>query len=79
VEVTDTGSGIAPDEQRHLFTRFFRTRRARADAVPGTGLGLAIAMTIAQAHGGTIDVDSTPGEGTTFRVVLPLEVLEAAA
>src|SRR5262249_10205340 len=42
LEVCDTGAGISPDEQRHLFTRFFRTRRARADAVPGTGLGLAI-------------------------------------
>jgi signal transduction histidine kinase len=79
VEVCDTGSGISPEEQRHLFTRFFRTRRARADAVPGTGLGLAIAMTIAQAHGGTIEVDSRPDAGTTFRVVLPLAALKAVA
>ncbi|HEY1366564.1 MAG TPA: CHASE3 domain-containing protein [Gaiellaceae bacterium] len=79
VEVSDTGSGISPDEQRHLFTRFFRTRRARADAVPGTGLGLAIAMTIAQAHGGTIEVDSRLDEGTMFRVLLPLTALKAVA
>jgi signal transduction histidine kinase len=72
VEVRDTGMGIPADEQQHLFERFFRTSRATEQAIPGTGLGLAISKAIVQAHGGQIAVTSNDGEGSTFRVALPI-------
>jgi signal transduction histidine kinase len=72
IEVTDTGVGIAPDELGYLFTRFFRASTAISNGIPGTGLGLAISQAIAEAHGGTIDVSSTLGEGTTFRLLVPI-------
>lgn len=71
IEVADTGMGIAADELDHVFGRFFRGGRAVADHVPGTGLGLSIVSSIVGAHGGTVDVQSEPGRGTTFRVLLP--------
>jgi signal transduction histidine kinase len=79
VEITDTGIGIPPAEQSRLFQRFFRSSTATEQAIPGTGLGLVISRAIAEAHGGTIDVTSLPGEGTTFRVEIPLEPEEVAA
>ncbi|HEY3543770.1 MAG TPA: PAS domain-containing sensor histidine kinase [Gaiellaceae bacterium] len=72
IAVTDTGPGIDPEDQEHVFGRFFRTDRAQRDAVPGVGLGLAIARAIVDGHDGAIRVASTPGEGTTFVVELPL-------
>jgi signal transduction histidine kinase len=69
VEVTDTGMGMAPADLDHVFDRFYRA--ANAGTVVGTGLGLSIAQATAQAHGGRIDVTSTLGTGTTFRVHLP--------
>ncbi len=72
LEVSDTGPGIPDDEQSQLFERFFRAQSAVRDAVPGVGLGLTIVRAIVEAHGGTISVDSTAGEGATFRVRLPL-------
>jgi len=71
LEVEDTGIGIAADEQKHLFDRFFRTRAACERAIQGTGLGLSISQAIAQAHGGLIEVTSQENVGTTFRVALP--------
>jgi signal transduction histidine kinase len=79
VEIADTGIGIPPAEQSRLFQRFFRSSTATEQAIPGTGLGLVISRAIAEAHGGTIDVTSLPGEGTTFRVEIPLEPEEVAA
>jgi len=79
VEISDTGIGIPPAEQSRLFQRFFRSSTATEQAIPGTGLGLVISRAIAEAHGGTIDVTSLPGEGTTFRVEIPLEPEEVAA
>jgi signal transduction histidine kinase len=71
VDVTDTGIGLAPDEQAQLFTRFFRARNAATRQVGGTGLGLAIARSLVEMHGGEIAVKSAPGEGSTFSVTLP--------
>jgi signal transduction histidine kinase len=70
--VHDTGPGIAPDHLRRIFERFFRTDDARARSSGGTGLGLAIARWIVTVHDGQITAASTPGEGTTFEVRLPL-------
>jgi PAS domain S-box-containing protein len=72
IEVRDTGIGINPEDQELLFNKFFRTRAATAASIQGTGLGLAISKAIAQAHGGSIHVESVEGEGTTFRVELPV-------
>jgi heavy metal sensor kinase len=73
--VADTGIGIAPGDLPHIFDRFWRadSARTRTGERPGTGLGLAICKWIAEAHGGTIDVQSRPGRGTTFTVTLPRE------
>jgi PAS domain S-box-containing protein len=72
IAVRDTGIGIPADELSHLFTRFFRTARARTEEIPGTGLGLSIVKDIVARHQGTIDVQSTPA-GTTFTIRLPID------
>jgi signal transduction histidine kinase len=72
VEIEDTGIGIPKAEHDRLFQRFFRASTATDQAIPGTGLGLAITKAIAEAHDGRISCRSTPGEGTTFRLELPL-------
>ena len=70
--VSDTGIGIPTGEQGKMFTRFFRASTAQRNAVPGVGLGLAITKAITTAHGGTLDLVSAEGEGTTFTLTLPL-------
>jgi PAS domain S-box-containing protein len=70
--VSDTGIGIPSTEQGKLFTRFFRASTAQKNAVPGVGLGLAITKAITTAHGGTLDLVSAEGAGTTFTLTLPL-------
>ena len=72
VEVTDTGLGIPIAEQPDLFNRFYRGTNAVEGTIPGSGLGLAISQVIAEAHGGAIQLESTPGSGSTFRLALPL-------
>jgi signal transduction histidine kinase len=72
ISISDTGSGIAPDEQAHIFERGYRSSSARKSHVPGTGLGLHFARSIAEAHGGHIEVSSSSGKGSCFRVSLPL-------
>jgi heavy metal sensor kinase len=74
VSVRDTGIGIAPGDLPHIFDRFWRAdqARSRTGQRPGVGLGLAISKWIAEAHGGTISVQSRPGRGTTFLVKLPI-------
>jgi two-component system phosphate regulon sensor histidine kinase PhoR len=69
VDVTDRGTGIAPEDQRIIFEKFGRVRGDGSK--PGTGLGLYIARSIAEAHGGSLDVSSMPGRGTTFTLTLP--------
>ncbi len=73
LRVADSGAGIAPEHLPHLFERFYRADKARSRAEGGTGLGLAISRWIAEVHGGTIGVESTPGQGATFSVRLPLK------
>ena len=72
ISVSDTGSGIITEEQAYIFERGYRSPTARKSNVPGTGLGLHFARGIAEAHGGRIEVASVPGEGSCFRVSLPL-------
>ncbi len=73
VTVSDNGSGIRLEDQAHIFDRFFQADRARVGGNShGAGLGLAIAREIMLAHGGTISVQSQPGRGTSFALLLPL-------
>lgn len=72
ISVTDSGQGIPAEEQTRIFERGYRTQSARKSTVPGTGLGLHFARAIVEAHGGTIELSSVPGQGTCFRVALPL-------
>ena len=73
VTVKDTGSGIDPDLLPHVFDRFAKSTGSR-----GSGLGLAIARGLVEAHGGTIDVESQPGTGSTFRFLLPIDPARSA-
>jgi PAS domain S-box-containing protein len=71
LEVADTGIGVPANEQQRLFDRFFRSSLAQQRAIPGSGLGLSIAHKIVEEHGGTLEVRSEAGQGSTFRVRLP--------
>jgi signal transduction histidine kinase len=70
--VQDFGVGLSPDEARRVFDRFFRADPARSRSSDGAGLGLSLVQWVATAHGGTVAVQSTLGEGSTFTVTLPL-------
>nr|BFE80590.1 hypothetical protein GCM10020093_031910 [Planobispora longispora] len=72
IAVTDHGVGIEAEDLPRVFERFYRTRYARDNAIQGVGLGLWLVKTIAEAHGGTITATSTPGEGSTFTLALPV-------
>lgn len=71
VEVEDTGLGIPPDCVPRIFDRFFRVRDERTRHVLGTGLGLPIVKGIVEAHLGAVEVDSTPGQGSTLQSAHP--------
>jgi two-component system NtrC family sensor kinase len=71
LSVRDNGTGIAPETLPKIFTPFYTSK----EATKGTGLGLSVSLGIAESHGGTIEVDSIPGEGSTFSLILPLEQL----
>jgi signal transduction histidine kinase len=81
LSVRDTGVGIAPEHQRRVFERLYRVDNTRDRATGGSGLGLAIAARAARSLGGHIELDSTPGKGSTFRAIVParLESPEAHA
>ncbi len=72
LQVSDTGIGLSGEEQDRIFQRFYRGAEARTHGQSGAGLGLCIARSIAEAHGGRIEVESTTGQGSTFTVLLPL-------
>ncbi len=69
--VKDNGLGISPEDQAHIFDRFYRVRRAETEGIEGTGLGLAIVKKLIDVHNGQIGLESSLGEGTTFYVTLP--------
>ncbi len=71
ISVSDTGVGISQENQAKVFDRFFRVENSEIQQVPGTGLGLAIVRSLVEMHGGTIDVESTLGQGSTFTFTLP--------
>ena len=72
IVVEDDGAGIPADELPHLFGRFYRGRAVAQSTIPGTGLGLSIVKEIVESHGGTVEVESTVGVGSTFRIWLPM-------
>jgi signal transduction histidine kinase len=72
IKVKDTGVGILEDELPKIFDKFYRVKHPKTRQVLGTGLGLSIVQGIVQAHNGTIDVESVPDSGTTFRILLPV-------
>lgn len=73
VTVQDSGEGIPEDELEYIFNRFYRVDKARERESGGTGLGLAIAKEFIQAHGGSIQVESKAGEGSRFKILLPVQ------
>jgi signal transduction histidine kinase len=73
IRVTDHGVGIAQDHQTRLFEKYYRAPTPENQLLPGSGLGLAISFEAVRAHGGRIDVDSSPGRGSTFSIHLPVE------
>src|SRR5262249_22651404 len=72
VDVEDNGVGISPEQQQHLFRRFYRADNPLRDEVGGTGLGLSIAKSFVELHGGEMWVRSESGKGSTFSFMLPL-------
>jgi len=72
IKVSDTGVGISPEELPKIFDKFYRVKSPKTRQVMGTGLGLAIVKGVIEAHRGTIDVESVPDKGTTFRILLPV-------
>jgi signal transduction histidine kinase len=73
LRVRDQGPGIPVEEQKEIFNKFVRGAAARASSVKGTGVGLAMVRHTVRAHGGEVRVESCPGEGSTFTILLPLE------
>jgi two-component system, OmpR family, sensor kinase len=69
----DHGRGLTRQQAERVFERFYRADPARSHAAGGTGLGLSIVAALVAAHGGTVEVSSVPGQGASFRVLLPLD------
>lgn len=77
IEVQDNGPGIPKEDQSRIFERFYRVDKARSRETGGAGLGLAIVKHLVELHGGRIDVDSTPGKGSKFQILLPAIVTQS--
>ncbi|MBI4470279.1 MAG: HAMP domain-containing protein [Acidobacteria bacterium] len=77
IEVTDSGIGIVESDQPHIFDRFWRADKVRSRSIGGAGLGLSIARWIVDQHHGSIEVQSQPGQGSTFTVKIPLAEIPA--
>ena len=73
LSVSDRGIGIPRAEQRRIFEKFYRVETSLVHTTKGSGLGLALVQHITEAHGGTVEVQSTPGEGSTFTLSLPVQ------
>jgi hypothetical protein len=73
IKVTDKGVGIEPKDQDRIFEKFYRVPAPEGRSLPGTGLGLSLVAHIAKAHRGSVKVESAPGKGSTFSIILPLE------
>lgn len=74
VEVADSGPGMTSEETVRVFERFYRSDSSRSRATGGVGLGLSIVAAVAEAHGGSVSAQSTPGDGATFRITFPRDV-----
>ena len=72
IQVADRGIGIPAEEQKRVFQNFYRVETPENRAISGTGLGLSLVAHIAEAHGGSVHVESQPGQGSTFSIRLPL-------
>ncbi len=79
IAVTDNGPGIPESQLEHIFERFTRGDAGLTQRVGGTGLGLAISKSLVEVHGGTIEVESTLGQGSTFSIRLPAAGAQSAA
>jgi signal transduction histidine kinase len=73
VSVTDRGIGVAKGEQQKIFEKFYRAEDSLVHETKGSGLGLSLVKHIMEAHGGSVEVESAPGKGSTFTLVLPFE------
>jgi signal transduction histidine kinase len=71
VSITDQGGGVPPDEQRRVFGRLYRADNPLIQGIGDTGVGLSIAKTLVEAHHGIIWLESVPGQGSTFRFIIP--------
>src|SRR5262249_14619838 len=79
IEVADHGLGLGPQEQKHVFEKFYRAPSHESRLIAGTGLGLTLVANIAKAHGGRVEVESAPGAGSTFSIMIPLSAQPARA
>jgi two-component system phosphate regulon sensor histidine kinase PhoR len=79
IEVADRGLGLAPEEQKRVFEKFYRAPSHESRLIAGTGLGLTLVAHIANAHGGRVEVESALGAGSTFCLVIPIKPIPMEA
>ena len=73
IQVVDRGLGLEPEEKKRIFEKFYRAPSHESRLIAGTGLGLTLVAHIAAAHGGRVEVESAPGSGSTFCILIPIE------
>ena len=78
IEVVDRGLGLAPEEQKHIFEKFYRAPSHESQLIAGTGLGLTLVAHIAKAHHGRVEVESAPGAGSRFSIMIPFRSAQPA-